>query len=143
MGTLSMDQDARDAFLGDLHVAMLAVERPDGPPLLAPVWYRYAPGGAVEFTTESDARKAEALREAGRATLSVQREEYPYAYVTVEGPVEISPAERDLRVDIASRYLGPEMGAAYVDQSSGDDIAVALTPERWRTVDYAKLDLPG
>jgi len=44
-----------------------------------------------------------------------------------------------LRVAIASRYLGAEQGAVYVEGASGDDTALVLTPETWRTVDYAKL----
>lgn len=139
MGQLSMSPSEREAFLADLHVGVLAVERADGPPLTAPVWYRFR-AGVVEMTTEADSLKARALRGAGRASLCVQREEYPYAYVTVEGPVAFAEATREQRVAIASRYLGPEMGEGYVASTEGgDDTALVLTPETWRTVDYAKL----
>jgi hypothetical protein len=117
---------------------VLSVERPGGPPLISPIWYRYAPGGVVEMTTEAEAEKARLLETSGRATLCVQREENPPAYVTVEGPVSTAPASHELRVDIATRYLGPEMGRAYAD-SSADGVALTLTPSRWRTVDYTKL----
>jgi hypothetical protein len=73
----------------------------------------------------------------------VQREDLPYAYVTVEGPVEIEVTDRATRVDIATRYLGTEMGTAYVDGDTADDIVVRLRPARWRTSDFSKLDLPG
>jgi hypothetical protein len=63
--------------------------------------------------------------------------------VTVEGPVEIEATDRETRVDIATRYLGDEMGTAYVDEGAGDDIVVRLRPARWRTSDFSKLDLPG
>ena len=80
----------------------------------------------------------------GRATLCVQREEMPPAYVTIEGPVVLGAAPRDLRVDIASRYLGPEMGEGYVASTEdGDNTSLTLTPETWRTVDFSKMDLPG
>ncbi|QYG95397.1 pyridoxamine 5'-phosphate oxidase [Iamia sp. SCSIO 61187] len=135
-----MSPSEREAFLADLHVGVLAVERPDGPPLTAPVWYRFR-DGVVELTTETDSLKAKALRSAGRASLCVQREEYPYAYVTVEGPVAFTEATHEQRVAIASRYLGPEGGEAYVASTGdgGDDTALVLTPETWRTVDYSKL----
>lgn len=136
-----MDRQAREAFLADRHIAVLAVERPDGPPAVVPVWYRYQPGGAVELTTQAASEKARLLEAAGRASLCVQREELPYAYVTVEGPVTIEPSTHEVRVDIATRYLGPEDGPAYAeDTSGGDSVTVTLTPERWRTVDYANLD---
>ena len=42
------------------------------------------------------------------------------------------------------RYLGEEMGTGYVDSTpDADNILVRLTPEHWRTTDFAKLELPG
>ncbi|HMJ75725.1 MAG TPA: pyridoxamine 5'-phosphate oxidase family protein [Iamia sp.] len=138
MGKLSMSPSEREAFLADLHVGVLAIERSDRPPLTAPIWYRYE-GGVVEMTVATESLKARALRPAARASLCVQREEYPYAYVTVEGPVALTEATRELRLDIASRYLGPEVGEAYVaDTDGGDATALVLTPETWLTVDYGK-----
>jgi PPOX class probable F420-dependent enzyme len=139
MGDLAMTEDERQRFLADLHVGVVAVEREDGPPLAVPVWYRYAPGGDVELSTEEASTKARLLRSAGRASLCVQKEDFPYAYVSVEGPVSFAEPDHDTRVHIASRYLGDEMGKAYVQGTSGDDVLVRITPERWFTVDYAKL----
>jgi len=139
MGQLTMSGTEREAFLADLHVGVLAVERPDGPPLAAPIWYRVL-DGAVEMTIGAGSQKAAALERAGRASLCVQREAHPPAYVTVEGPIALVAATREQRVAIASRYLGPEVGEAYVGSTDGGDhTAVVLTPETWRTVDYAKL----
>jgi PPOX class probable F420-dependent enzyme len=138
-----MSKEERDDFLAALHVGVLAVERPDGPPLVTPVWYRYTPGGVVEFNTESSSAKTQLLERSGHASMCAQREELPYAYVTVEGPVEIEATDRETRVDIATRYLGAEIGTAYVDGGAGDDIVVRLRPARWRTSDFSKLDLPG
>lgn len=143
MGALQMSKEEREAFLADLHVGLVGVERPDGPPLVSPVWYRYEPGGAVEFTTSAESVKGKLLAAAGRATLCVQREELPYAYVTVDGPVTFTDAPEDVRRDIAARYLGPEMAEGYVKANPGDDSTlVRLVPERWFTVDYAKLEMP-
>jgi PPOX class probable F420-dependent enzyme len=135
-----MTESERQGFLAAVRIGILGVERADRAPLLTPVWYAYAPGGDVVFNTEESAVKGRLLRAAGRASLSVQQEEFPYAYVTVEGTVRIEPATVDLRTEIASRYLGEEMGRAYVDsQPDADDITVVLTPQRWFTVDFAKL----
>lgn len=142
MGTLAMSTEERQAFLADLHVGILTVERDDGPPLATPVWYRYAPGGVVELTTESSSVKGRLMRDAGRATLCAQREEMPYAYVTVDGPVTFGQATEELRIDIAVRYLGEEMGRGYVASAAArDETLVQLAPERWLTADFAKLDL--
>jgi PPOX class probable F420-dependent enzyme len=140
MSELSMSKQEREDFLAALHVGVLAVERPDGPPLVTPVWYRYK-GGAVEFNTAGSSEKAQLLGQSGHASLCAQREEYPYAYVTVDGPVELEATDRATRVDIASRYLGTKMATEYVDGNpDGDDIVVRLRPARWRTTDYAKED---
>lgn len=142
MGALTMSEDERNAFLSEVHVGVLTVERSDGPPMATPVWYRYEPGGVIEFSTEASSTKAQLLRTAGRASLCAQREQMPYAYVTVEGPVAIGTATREIRTEIAVRYLGDEMGRGYVDSAPhDDDTLVQLTPERWRTADFAKLDL--
>jgi PPOX class probable F420-dependent enzyme len=144
MSELTMSKQEREDFLAGLHVGVLAVERPDGPPLVTPIWYRYTPGGSVEFNTAGSSDKVRLLELAGRASMCAQREELPYAYVTVEGPVEIETTDRETRVDIATRYLGTEMGTAYVDGSpEDDDSVVRLRPTRWRTSDFAKLDLGG
>jgi uncharacterized protein len=141
MSELSMSKQEREEFLAALHVGVLAVDRPDGPPLVVPIWYRYTAGGAVEFNTESSSEKARLLEGSAYASLCAQREELPYAYVTVEGPVEIEPTDRATRVDIATRYLGTKAGTEYVDRTpEADDIVVRLRPARWRTIDFSKQD---
>ena len=142
MSKLSMSKQERESFLAALHVGVLAVDQPDGPALLTPIWYRYAAGGAVEFNTEGSSEKVRLLRQAGRASLCAQREDLPYAYVTVEGPVEIELTDRATRVDIANRYLGAPAGAEYVDANpDADDVVVRLHPTRWRTIDFSKRDV--
>jgi PPOX class probable F420-dependent enzyme len=134
--------DARQEFLSGLHVGVLAVERPDGPPLNVPVWYAYEPGGDVEVMTGAGSVKGRLLAAVGRASLCAQQEELPYKYVTVEGPVTIEPLTdieqaRAAIEPIAVRYLGDQMGRAYAAESAGTDaIRVRIAIERWFTVDY-------
>lgn len=42
---------------------------------------------------------------------------------------------------MASRYLGPELGRWYADTNPSSDtsVLVRLTPESWPTMDFAKL----
>ena len=143
MGTLTMTPSEREAFLAGLHIGVLAVERADGPPVVAPIWYRYSAGGAVEFNIDESSVKAALLAAAGRATMCVQQEALPYAYVTVEGPVEMDPTTPEVRLDIATRYLGSELAEGYMSSEGEiDAVLVRLRPERWRTTDYAKLTMP-
>lgn len=135
-----MSQSEREAFLADLHVGVLTVERPDGPPLATPIWYRYAPGGAVEFTIEAGGHKGRLLQAAGRATLCAQREQAPYAYVTVDGPTVFLPPSEAVTADIATRYLGEQGAAEYLATAQlVDEVLVQLAPEHWYTIDFSKL----
>jgi hypothetical protein len=87
--------------------------------------------------------KRRLLAAAGRATLCAKREDLPYAYVALDGPVTFGDASDDVRRDIAVHYLGTELGQAYLDSNpAGDGALVSLTPERWHSVDYSKMDIP-
>ncbi len=130
--SLAMTKSEREAFLAELHVGVIAIADPDPnrAPLSAPIWYDYRPDVGLWVLTGPSSRKGIALEKAGRFSLVAQTEQAPYKYVSVEGPViETRPAdlERDGR-PMAHRYLGQELGHVYV-----------MRPERWLTVDYAKL----
>lgn len=129
----------REAFLADVHVAILAIDEAGRGPLAVPVWYLYEHGVVLVFL-DKDSLKARLLRAAGRATLTVQSEAAPYRYVSVEGPVVVEPDQRDV-LPLAIRYLGPQQGKSYAVANPADDgSAVArLTPEHWRTADYSQL----
>lgn len=139
-----MTRDEREQFLADVHIGLLAVASDDGAPIVVPIWYRYEPGGDLLFNTDRGSVKHVALAAAGQASVCVQREEFPYAYVTIDGPVAIDDATDVERTDIAIRYLGDELGRGYVSSTDGTPmVAVRITPERWRTTDYAKMETPS
>ena len=139
---LTMTKEEREAFLADVHVAVISVADDGHGPLVVPIWYSYEPGGEVRIITGRTQRKGKLLERAGRFSLCVQREAPPYRYVSVEGPivaVEASDLERDLR-PLAHRYLGTEVGDLYVEDQRDvvGSVLVRMRPERWLTVDYAK-----
>jgi hypothetical protein len=138
-----MTRAEREAFLADLHVGVLSVEQKDAAPLSAPIWYDFQPGRGLWVVTGGESLKARCLQEAGRFSLVAQVETPPsYRYASVEGPiVETRPAtlEGDLR-PMAHRYFGAKLGDAYVASSSIEgQLYFRMEPQRWRTVDYAKL----
>ncbi len=139
MANGSMTVSEREAFLSDVHVAVLAVERPGRGPLALPIWYTYH-DGVIEIGMSGASRKAELLRAAGRASVTVQTETAPYKYVAVEGPVSVELVQRD-DFEMASRYLGPQLGRWYADNnpSTAESVVARLTPETWNTMDFAKL----
>ena len=139
---LTMTKEEREAFLADIHVAVISVAEDGHGPLVVPIWYSYEPGGEVRIVTGRASRKGKLLERAGRFSLCVQTETLPYKYVSVEGPivaVEAADLERDRR-PLARRYLGTELGDRYLENTRDvvGNVLVRMRPERWRTVDYAK-----
>lgn len=144
MADTDMTIEEREAFLADLHVAVLAIARDGAGPHALPIWYAYD-GTDVLVAIEPTSVKARLLARTGRATLTVQQEGLPYRYVSVEGPVTMAAAVDGDGYDllaVASRYLGPDTGPAYAAANAGlEMLTVRLRPERWTTVDYGKTGL--
>ena len=142
MADQRMTESERQEFLAGLHVGVLGLERPDGPPLVVPVWYSYEPGGEVVVLTSASSLKGRLAAAAGRGSLCAQQEELPYRYVTVEGTIEIDELGDDAHRAVepmAIRYLGDELGRGYAAGGTAtDEIRIRLRPERWFSVDYAK-----
>ncbi len=138
-----MTRTAREAFLAETHVGVLAIAESGRGPCAVPVWYRYTPGDVVRIATLGTSRKVRLLRAAGRASLCAQMETVPYKYVSVEGPIEVLAAdvEGDER-EMAYRYLGAKLGERYLRMTAGDrakEVLVLLRPERWWSVDFTKM----
>ena len=131
-----MTREQREQYLSDGRIGVLSGGRPGREPLTIPVWYDYK-DGAVVFTSADGSKKNDLLRQAGRASLCVHNDSWPYSYVTVEGPVILRErSARDVE-DMAIRYLGPEGGREYASGIGWGGVLAELTPERWLTVDYS------
>jgi nitroimidazol reductase NimA-like FMN-containing flavoprotein (pyridoxamine 5'-phosphate oxidase superfamily) len=138
----SMSQEAKESFLADLHVGVLALTADTTDtrkgPLTIPIWYDYTPGGDLWFITSGSSRKGHLLTVGTRISLCAQTEAPPYQYVSVEGPVTaIDPAQDELK-PMAVRYLGETLGEQYAQGSSGEhSIVVRMRPQEWLAVDYS------
>ncbi len=83
-----MTKEDREQFLAAVHIGVLTVADVGGrAPLSVPLGYLYEPGGEIRFATAMDSRKVTLVRVVGRVRFLVQREQLPYRYVSVEGPV--------------------------------------------------------
>jgi PPOX class probable F420-dependent enzyme len=127
--------------LGDLLdkplVAILATLRTDGSVLLSPVWHEWHDGG-FNVWIEQQGVKARHLRRDPRVTIVVAESDLPLRAIEVRGSarfVEVGVSETALR--IASRYIGPEEGAAYVEPLRGADVIVRIEPGDLRAWDFA------
>ena len=111
-----MDRTQAMAFLmAKARTGKLATVRPDGRPHVAPIWF-IVDGETIIFTTWHTSVKAGNLTHNPRASLCVDDEQPPFAYVIVEGNVTISDDLADLQrwaTQVAGRYMGPELAEAY------------------------------
>ncbi|SFO04135.1 PPOX class probable F420-dependent enzyme [Pseudonocardia ammonioxydans] len=135
-----MSPEERAAFLSEVHVGVLAVERAGRAPLAVPIWYGYR-HDEIRIWMERDSVKDRAIRAAGRFSFTVQTETPPYRYVTAEGPVVAAdgPPSREEAESIAGRYLPASQVASYVDTALHDrTVLVRMRPARWLSNDHGK-----
>jgi uncharacterized protein len=145
-----MTEQERQDFLAEPRVGVLSVASDDNrPPLTVPVWYGYEPGGNVTFFTGTQgrrARKTALIEKAGVLSLSVQREEFPYRHVTVEGTVVgiDRPPSAEQMLAVARRYLPEEAARGFVEAElelpSSELVLFTIRPDRWLTADFAEED---
>ena len=143
--SLTMNSAERQEFLAQAHVGVLAVERPGRAPLAVPVWYGYESGGEI-LVWSYPGLKEQLVKAARRFTLTVSVGEWPYRYVSVEGPVvEIEePTPRDVALAISARYMGEQEGSAFVDaEYAPDQPLFRMRPQRWLSADYSKYGIPA
>src|SRR5215213_6286950 len=116
-----MTERERQEFLAEPHIGVLSVAAGDDrPPHTTPVWYGYEPGGSITFFTGTQgrkSRKAALVETTGVLSLTVQREQFPYKYVMVEGSVvgsSSSPSAEQM-LAIVGRYLPEEAARGFVE----------------------------
>jgi PPOX class probable F420-dependent enzyme len=106
-----MGDDERRAFLAHgTRTGKLATVRRDGRPHVQPVWF-VLDGDDLVFTTGAATVKGRNLRGDPRASMVVDDETPPFAFVRVDGAVEISEDPAELlrwAVRIGGRYMGAD-----------------------------------
>lgn len=141
-----LTEKERQEFLAEPHIGVLSVASDDDrPPLTVPVWYGYRPGGNVSFFTGTRGRKARKIKliqDSGVLSLAVQREKFPYRYVTVEGTViQIDrPPSAEQMFAVVRRYLPEEAAQGFVKaelELPGSELVLfTIRPDRWLTADF-------
>jgi len=125
------DPRVRDFLARGTRTGKLAYLAAGGSPLVAPVWF-VVEGDSLVFNTGSQTAKGRALARDPRASLCVDEEEPPYAFVQVQGEAELSedPAEllRTATV-IAARYMGADRAEEFGQRNAvPGELVVRLRP---------------
>ena len=110
-------------FLAERGIVMkIAVVRPDGSPLVTPLWFIHR-DGSIWFTPREKSEWFGCLRNDPRVALCIDDQNLPYRKVLVEGQAELvhdvgaDDAWRDLYRDMAARYVGRRGADEYVDNT--------------------------
>ncbi|MGF7234389.1 MAG: PPOX class F420-dependent oxidoreductase [Frankia sp.] len=135
----TMSHDEWRAFLSaGTRTAKLATVRADGRPHVAPVWF-VLDGDDVVFNTGADTVKGRNLRRECRASVCVDDEAPPFAFVSVTGPVTLSEEPVELlrwATVIAGRYMGADRAEDFGRRNGvPGELVVRLHPEQVVAVD--------
>jgi PPOX class probable F420-dependent enzyme len=135
-----MSPDEIRAFLETgTRTGKLATVRPDGRPHIAPIWFVTGDadnlwGFDLVFNTGAGTVKGRSLIRDGRAALTVDDERPPFAFVLIEGTVEISEDLDEMltwATRIGGRYMGADRAEAFGRRNAVEgELLVRLRPTR-------------
>jgi PPOX class probable F420-dependent enzyme len=133
------DEERREFLAHGTRTGKLATVRRDGRPHVVPIWF-VLDGDDMVFTTAADTVKGKALRRDSRAAICVDLQEQPYAYVMVEGQVELSTDLDEMlewATRIAARYEGEENAERFGRRNAVEgEMLVRLRPSNFVAIDY-------
>ncbi|WP_417513601.1 pyridoxamine 5'-phosphate oxidase family protein [Minwuia sp.] len=147
-----LTREERETFLQEKRVIMkIAVVRPDGSPLVTPLWFIHH-DGAIWFTPREKAEWFACLRNDPRVSLVIDEQPLPYRKVMIDGVAELvhdvgeDDAWRDLYRDMARRYVPAKDADDYVDNTINERrglFRVVLADAKVRTWRLPVGDEPG
>jgi PPOX class probable F420-dependent enzyme len=116
------DDEWREFVSTGTRTGKLATTRRDGRPHVVPVWF-VLEGADLVFMTGADTVKGRALARTGMASICVDDDRPPYAFVTVSGAVTLSTDLDEMlpvSIRIAARYVGEELAEQYGRRNAVD-----------------------
>ncbi len=127
------NEEYREFMLGKARTASLATVRADGRPHVAPVWFDLD-GDTLLFMTGESTVKGRNLRHESRVSLCVDDEQPPFAFVLLEGTVELADNDPDMlywATRIGGRYMGEEQAEAFGRRNAvPGELLVRVTPTK-------------
>ena len=138
-----MTREETTAFLlAGTRTGKLAWVSQTGAPHVAPIWF-ILDGDDVIFNTHEDSGKAKALAREGRASLVVDLEEPPYAFVKIDATVSFDDdldRVKAVATEIGGRYMGADRAEEFGARNGvPGELVVRLTPTKVTALD----DLSG
>lgn len=110
----------------------LATVRSDGSAHVTPIWFVLDDEGRIVFTTATTTLKGRNLRRDPRASLCVDDERPPFAFVRIDGEVTLDEDLRSMRrwaTAIGGRYMGADRAAEFGRRNAvAGEMLVRLAP---------------
>jgi len=134
-----MSNEETHAFLmTGTRTGKLAWVSSNGAPHVAPIWF-VLDGDDIVFNTHEDSGKAKSLAREGRASLVVDLEEPPYAFVKIDGTISFDDdpdTVRAVATQIGGRYMGADRADEFGERNGipGERV-VRLTPNKVTALD--------
>lgn len=136
------DTETQEFLLTGTRTGKLAWVSQTGAPHVAPIWFTLD-GDDIIFNTHSESGKGKALQREGRASLVVDLEEPPFAFVKIDGTITIDDDLDNVRAvatNIGRRYMGEDRAEEFGERNGvPGELVVRLTPTKITAVD----DLAG
>jgi PPOX class probable F420-dependent enzyme len=110
LSAVAFSDEERDFLLTATRTGKLGYTASDGRPLIAPIWFVIDDGDIV-FNTGETTAKGKALARDPRVVLCVDLEEPPYAFIQIQGVVELNhdPEEARRTATLSgARYMGAD-----------------------------------
>jgi PPOX class probable F420-dependent enzyme len=118
------DAEWRAFIMEGTRTGKLGAVRPDGRPLVLPIWFLLDEDGVIRFQTTEGSAKVRALRHEPRVCLTIDDEVAPYSFVMIEATATVAPHDPDelWRVTHAcgARYMGAESADAVARRNAVD-----------------------
>lgn len=126
-----MTSEIRDFLATGTRTGKVGYLAADGRPLVAPVWF-VIDGDDLVFNTGKNTAKGRAFARDPRAVLCTDLSEPPYAYVQVQGEVELSEDHNELLPTatlIGARYMGEDRADEFGKRNAvPGELVVRLRP---------------
>ncbi len=133
MGRAMTEAEVRAFMVAGTKTGKLATVRQDGRPHVMPVWFTFdSVTGDLVFMSWHTSVKVKNMRRDGRVSISVDEQEFPYAWARLDGTVSFS--EDDLvhwATETSRRYVGDERAEEYGARNGvPGELVVRVTPTR-------------
>lgn len=127
------DEERRRFMLEGTRTGKLATVRADLSPHVAPIWF-VLDGDDVVFMTGARTTKGRNLRRDPRASLAVDDERPPFAFVRVDGDAHLSEDLDEMltwSIRIAERYMGADLAERFGRRNAvSGELLVRIRPRR-------------